>query len=358
VIPFKKFTISLFVGLPGGILSTFQVESQNGSYLVQHPLTQVESIDNGSPEWEVFDKKHSYFNENDNSIYVPMFSKESIIGVMAIRGSEIVMFSDTHLRLLESIGNLTAIALEKGKLYEETVQKSIEIERRNQELDDFTYVVSHDLKEPLISIEGFSKILQMDYRDILMEEGKDYLDSITGASVRMKALIDDLLMLSRVSRISESFKQVYISNVIKDIRNDMEFTIRQRNVNFIIPENLPAVLGHETQVKILFRNLISNALKFNNKPESIIEIGFQNSENNYYLFYVRDNGIGIEREFYEKIFVIFQRLHRREDYEGTGAGLAIVKKIIEMHKGKIWVESETGKGSTFYFTLPIFTVNK
>ena len=120
----------------------------------------------------------------------------------------------------------------------------------------------------------------------------------------------------------------------------------------IIPDDLPTVWGNETQLKVVFRNLIGNAIKFNNKPNPVVEIGFRNAENNSYLFSVKDNGIGIEKEFQEKIFVIFQRLHRREEYEGSGAGLAIVKKIIELHKGSLWVESELGKGSTFSFTLP------
>jgi PAS domain S-box-containing protein len=358
MIPFKNFSINLFNGIGAeSVSSRFVAESNDGRYNIQSNTNQTRRIGTETPDWRVFETRRAYHDENFKNIHVPMFSKESIIGVMAVEANEGGRYTDVHLRLLESIGNLTAIALEKGKLYEETVQKSIEIEHRNRELDDFTYVVSHDLKEPLISVEGFSKILQLDYRDLLSGDGKEYLDSITGASVRMKALIDDLLMLSRVSRPSESFKEVDVNKVLLDIENDMEFTIRQRNVDFVIPQKLPIVLGHETQVKIVFRNLIGNALKFNKSMQPKIEIGFQNAENNCYLFYIRDNGIGIEKEFHEKIFVIFQRLHRREDYEGTGAGLAIVKKIIELHKGKIWVESEPGKGSTFYFTFPQYFVN-
>jgi len=269
-----------------------------------------------------------------------------------VQGNGGTHYSETHVQMLESIANLAAIALEKGKLYEETVQFAEEIQRRNKELDDFTYVVSHDLKEPLISIEGFSKILQSDYQDVINTEGKEFLDMMTGATTRMKGLIDDLLLLSRVSRPLESFKPVAIKKIIEDIKAEMEFTIRKRGVNILIPEHLPYVVGNETHLKIVLRNLIGNAIKFNDKPAPTVEIGFQNAENNYYLFSVKDNGIGIDKEFHEKIFVIFQRLHPREQYEGTGAGLAIVKKIVEMHKGTIWVESHMGKGSTFFFKLP------
>ncbi len=287
------------------------------------------------------------------TVVVPMISEDTIIGVIeVVGGGDATLFDDVQVRLLESVGYLTAIAVQKASLYEETVRTSQEIEQRNRELDDFTYVVSHDLKEPLISIEGFSRILQMDYSDIIRVEGREYLDSLVGATTRMKGLIDDLLMLSRVSRPTESFRDVDLAAVVGEIRTDMEFVIRKRNVDFRADPPLPRVHGNETQLKILFRNLIGNALKFNDKPAPMVEVGFRSQENNSYLFWVKDNGIGIEPEYFEKIFVIFQRLHRREEFEGSGAGLAIVKKIIEIHQGKIWVESQMGTGSMFCFTLP------
>ena len=274
------------------------------------------------------------------------------MGIMSISSGRGEQYTEAQVRVLESVANLTAIALEKGSLYEETIRISLEIQQRNKELDDFTYVVSHDLKEPLISIEGFSRILQSDYSGVIQTEGREYLDSIVAASTRMKGLIDDLLMLSRMSRPMEAFRMVPMKGIIDEIKSDMEFTIRQKKIRMVVPDDLPSVFGNETQLKVLFRNLIGNALKFNDKMEPVVEIAFHNAENNSYLFSIRDNGIGIEPEFYEKIFVIFQRLHPREQYEGSGAGLAIVKKIIERHRGTIWVESEMGKGSTFFLTLP------
>ncbi len=283
---------------------------------------------------------------------IPLVSKDKVQGALNIFYRVPHEFSKAERQIQSLIGNYLGAAIENARLYGETVQKSLEIERRNKELDDFTYVVSHDLKEPLISIEGFSKILQSDYQDIIQAEGKEYLESIVGASTRMKGLIDDLLMLSRVSRPSESFKNVSVQKIVEQIRTDMEFTIRQKSVEFIVPQLLPEVFGNETQLLVVFRNLIGNAVKFNNSPAPTVEIGFHNAENNTYLFYIKDNGIGIDKQFFDKVFIIFQRLHRREEYEGTGAGLAIVKKIIEIHKGRIWVESEMGKGSTFFFTIP------
>gem|GEM_PF-998149 len=352
VVPYEKFTIALYDAWTKSTTTVFDVSTSGGRKLIDAEKGETKSLQPGSAEAMVVSTKKSYRDPDHSSMYVPMLSKQTIIGIMSARGNREAPYTETHLRLLESVGNLTALAVEKAKLYEETVKISLEIQRRNKELDDFTYVVSHDLKEPLISIEGFSRILQMDYRDLVQGEGKDYLDSIVGATTRMKGLIDDLLMLSRVSRPSEAFKAVPLSAVVADIRTDMEFTVRQKGVRFVIPADLPTVHGNETQLKILFRNLIGNAVKFNNRVDPLVEIGFRNAENNCYLLHVKDNGIGIDKEFHEKVFVIFQRLHRREEYEGTGAGLAIVKKIVEIHKGKIWIESEVGKGSTFFFTIP------
>ncbi|MBA4311268.1 MAG: hypothetical protein C0417_01420 [Chlorobiaceae bacterium] len=358
VIPFQMFKIDLYEEKTKTKTPMLHVERVGGEEIFIATQAHSSIITSGSILERVVESRKAYHSSDNRTMFIPMLSKEVLLGLMSVEADSENSYSETQKRLMESIANLTALALEKGKLHEETLQKSAEIERRNKELDDFTYVVSHDLKEPLISVEGFSRILQSDFQDIIQAEGKEYLDSIVGATTRMKGLIDDLLLLSRVSRPAESFREIAIGDVIRDIRTDMEFTIRQKNVSFILPEELPAVYGNDTQVRIVFRNLIGNAIKFNDKKDPAIEVKFQNAENNYYLFAVKDNGIGIDKEFYEKIFVIFQRLHRREEYEGSGAGLAIVKKIIELHKGNIWVESVPGTGSTFYFTLPRVSSSK
>lgn len=350
VVPFRRFSLQFYDPEFKTLSTAYQRGSDGEDDVAAPPHSQP--IAPGTPEWEVVHSMRPYADADRPILSVPMLSKGSISGIITIQGGVGEHYTETHLRIMESVGHLAAIALEKGKLHEETVQKSLEIQRRNKELDDFTYVVSHDLKEPLISIEGFSRILQADYGETIQAEGKDYLDSMVGASTRMKGLIDDLLMLSRVSKPSESFRPTSTKGIVDEILTDMEFSIRQRNIDVRVAEDLPTVHGNEVQLKVAFRNLIGNAIKFNPSANPMVQIGFQNGENNYYLFYVRDNGIGIDREFHEKIFVIFQRLHRREDYEGTGAGLAIVKKIIETHGGRIWVESEVAKGSTFFFTIP------
>jgi PAS domain S-box-containing protein len=283
-------------------------------------------------------------------MYVPMFSKDRIIGVLSAQAYEQNAYTADRLALLESIASVAAIAVEKVKLYQETIAKSQEIEARNKELDDFTYVVSHDLKEPLISVEGYAKILKDEYGTTLDETGQQFLRSILEACTHMKRLIEDLLQLSRIGKLSEMKHEIDLNKLIAEVIEELHFSIQERGAQVTVAKNLPKVLSVEPFVKVIFRNLISNALKFCDKAIPVVEIGARSAESP--IFYVRDNGIGIPPEYHEKIFLIFQRLHKREEYEGTGAGLTIARKIIEVHGGRIWVESTPGMGSTFYFTLP------
>jgi len=167
----------------------------------------------------------------------------------------------------------------------------------------------------------------------------------------MKRLIDDLLLLSRISKLAEKRTRVQLSAVVAGVLEELRFSIRERRAEIVVQKDLPFVLGVDTHLRIVFRNLIANALKFCDKPVPRIEIGATDSPHATSVF-VRDNGIGIEQAHFDKIFLIFQRLHRKEEYEGVGAGLTIVRKIIESQGGRIWVESNVGEGSTFHFTIP------
>ncbi|HUI64329.1 MAG TPA: ATP-binding protein, partial [Bacteroidota bacterium] len=284
-------------------------------------------------------------------IAVPLRSKGAVTGVFALAQETPNLFSDAYLRLLESIANLTEIAMDRAVLYEDTVAKSEEIEARNRELDDFTYVVSHDLKEPLITIEGYSKIVLSDYRDLIDDEGKSYLNSLVQSSQRMKSLIDDLLTLSRLGRLSETQETVPLGEVITEVLHDFEFTLRNSSASVRVQPDLPSVRYNRTQLGMVFRNLIANAIKFNRSPEPLVEITVTHGEGEHTIA-IRDNGIGIEKNHFDRIFVVFQRLHRTEDFRGTGAGLTIVKKIVENHHGRVWLDSVVGQGTTFYFTIP------
>jgi PAS domain S-box-containing protein len=239
---------------------------------------------------------------------------------------------------------------EKKRLEQSLHEKTQRLEEKNRQLEEFTRVVSHDLKEPLRTMSAFSQYLLEDYADKLDDEGKDYLNRINRASLRMRNLIDDLLRLSSIGTRPETLEKVYLSEVFEQIKEDMK--ARLENVELRLPKTMPIIIANRTRMVELFGNLISNAIKYNDKPHKRVEIGWSH-EGRFYKFYVRDNGIGIEEQYLEKIFELFERLNPRgDDYESTGAGLTICKRIVEEYGGRIWVESKVGEGSTFYFTLP------
>ena len=232
-------------------------------------------------------------------------------------------------------------------------EESENLERSNEKLEEFSHVVSHDLKEPLRTVETFSGFLLEDYEDRLDEEGVDYLQTLRRTSARMRQLINDLLSLSSIHMDTRSFERINTQRLLDEIREDLD--ARLQGVNLQVADGLPTVKGSTVRIRELFSNLITNAIKYNDKALPMVRIGWQAQEpsaNGMATFYVEDNGIGIESRYQQRIFGIFQKLHPREDYEGTGAGLAICKRIVEEHGGKIWVNSEVGRGSTFFFTIP------
>jgi len=228
-------------------------------------------------------------------------------------------------------------------------QRTEELERKNKELETFAYVASHDLQEPLRTIASFVDLLNRQYKSRLDENADKYMNYIVESSDRMKTLIKDLLDYSRLGREKEA-RQVNCNTIVEQVRADLNVVIKDNQAE-IKADELPVIEAYPTELKLLFQNLVSNSIKFR-KPgvAPVVEIGAFR-QNGHWTFHFRDNGIGIERQYLEKIFVIFQRLHNRTSYEGSGIGLAHCKKIVELHGGNIWVESEPGVGSTFYFTI-------
>ena len=227
------------------------------------------------------------------------------------------------------------------------------LEGINKELDDFTYIVSHDLKEPLRGVRAFTKLLIEDYSKKFDKEGKEYLKTILDSGARMTRLIEDLLNLSRIGRIKNVEPGVDLNEVFSDVQKNLVYSLEEKKVDLKIAKKFPKVTCDRIRISEVFSNLISNAIKYSkNNVKPVIEIGYQ-EKGKFYEFYVKDNGIGVEKEYYDRVFQIFQRLHGKGEHEGTGAGLTIVKKIVENHGGKIWVDSKVDEGSTFYFTIPI-----
>jgi PAS domain S-box-containing protein len=229
-------------------------------------------------------------------------------------------------------------------------RKNKELERKNKELEQFAYVASHDLQEPLRTTTSFVELLQQQYKGKLDEKADKYLSFITQSTARMGVFIKDLLDYSRIGYKKE-IQEVDCNKILQDVLEDLDAAIMETQAS-ILAEPLPVMNGYPTEIKQLFQNLIANAIKFRKKdtvPE--IKISVQNIKG-YWEFAFKDNGIGIEKQHSERIFIIFQRLHTRNEYNGSGIGLSHCKKIVELHKGNIWLESGLGKGSTFYFTIP------
>jgi PAS domain S-box-containing protein len=236
---------------------------------------------------------------------------------------------------------------ELKEIEEELARKSLELEHSNNELQNFAYVASHDLQEPLRTISSFTSLLQKRNKDNLDQDSGEFMGIIIDASKRMKSLIEDLLEYSQVGK--QKLKKVDLNETINNIISNLKTIIQENNAE-IIYENLPVIKAVPSQMVQLFQNLIANSIKYRSEKDPVINIKAEQSENEY-LFSVADNGIGINKDYFEKIFIIFQRLHEKSKFSGTGIGLATCKKIIDLHKGKIWLESEEGKGTTFYFTI-------
>ncbi|HEX2969482.1 MAG TPA: ATP-binding protein [Bacteroidales bacterium] len=222
--------------------------------------------------------------------------------------------------------------------------------RSNNELEQFARVASHDLQEPLRMVASYTQLLGMKYKDKLDSDANDYISFAVEGAIRMQELINDLLDFSKIGSNTGNFRQVDLNNAFKTALNNLRLIISEKGAS-VSGDNLPVVFADESQVVQLFQNLIANALKFCDVTP-VIHVSSEYADG-FFRISVKDNGIGIESQYYEKIFRIFQRLMPREKYEGTGIGLAICRKIVERHGGKIRVESEPGKGSEFVFTLPV-----
>lgn len=224
------------------------------------------------------------------------------------------------------------------------------LKNQNKELEQFTYIASHDLQEPLQSLISFTELLEKEFTEKLGDNGQFYIDFISKSSKRMQLLVKGLLDYSRIGK--EKKVTINCNQIINEVLSDMMITIKESNAEIIVSD-LPILKGYATELRQVFQNLISNALKFRKKDVAPKIIFLVKKQKNEWLFSVQDNAIGIDESSKHKLFVIFKRLHNREEYEGTGIGLAHCKKIVELHGGTIWADSKLGEGSTFNFTIPI-----
>jgi PAS domain S-box-containing protein len=240
---------------------------------------------------------------------------------------------------------------ERKRAEESLAKQAEDLARSNVELERFAYVASHDLQEPMRTVRSFGQLLQRRYGNLFTAEAGEYLRFITDGVQRMQTLINDLLTYSRVSSQGGAFANSDCSHILAMVLESLHSTIEAQQAE-VTSDPLPVVLGDATQLGQVFQNLLANAIKFrrpDRPPRVHVSVAARGGD---WVFSVRDNGIAIAPEYFERIFVIFQRLHTIEEYGGTGIGLAICKKIVERHGGRIWVESKVGEGTTFYFSIP------
>ena len=241
---------------------------------------------------------------------------------------------------------------DQRRLEEERENLLRELSDKNAELESFVYTVSHDLKTPIVTVEGFIGALKEDFGGIITEQGNKYLNRMSEATHKMEELINDLLDLSRIGRITEKKAEISYSELAKQAVRTLYPQIQARGIEVKVPDGLPALYGEKKRLAQVVDNLLANAVKYIGKDNQAprIEVGAEQRDGET-VFFVRDNGIGIDKVYFDKIFKIFQRLPAAKSIEGTGMGLTIVKRIVELHGGRVWIESEKGTGSTFYFTI-------
>jgi len=239
---------------------------------------------------------------------------------------------------------------ERKKIEEEVRIRNAQLEAANKELEAFSYSVSHDLRAPLRAIDGFSLAVLEDYQDKIDAEGRAHLERIRAAAGRMGQLIDDMLQLARIARAEMVRDKVNLSRLAQEIASQLQALEPKRQTTFVIQPGL-MVEGDRALLRVVLQNLLDNAWKFTgHQLHARIEFGIQKQDSGQ-VYFVRDNGAGFEMQYANKLFGVFQRLHRQSEFTGTGVGLATVQRIIHRHGGRIWAEGATGHGATFYFVL-------
>lgn len=312
-----------------------------------------------------------------SSLVLPLKDKDKPFGTLNIYSREFYSFSPEKVKLMTELANDVAYGINsirlrvanikaeealraahnnlELKVHERTMELekiNEELKRSNEELESFAYITSHDLQEPLRSIASYAQLLQRRYKGQLDDDADDFIDFMVNGAKRMKYMIQGLLDYSRVETNGEEFWKFNTENALKNALLNLSSLIIECNAE-ITYDSLPVILGDESQITRLFQNLIGNALKFRKKGVNpLIHISTDKKDTEY-VFSISDNGIGIEKEYTDKIFEVFKRLHTIGEYEGAGIGLAIVKRIVNRHGGHVWVKSKYGEGSTFYFTIPL-----
>lgn len=294
---------------------------------------------------------------------LPLLVKDELIGAFNLASTNPGAFLPEHTVIASEVAYQLAVAMQSARLREElhrhavtleqcVAERTAQLQTANKDLEAFSYSVSHDLRAPLRSVSGFAEIIARRHRNSLNEEAQHYLDNIVEASARMSRLIDDLLAYARLGRTSVRHQSVFLRPLLLQIMKDLAARITETGAEFDLPDELPVVRGDQTLLNQIFANLFGNALTYHRPGVPARVAVTWRAEADYVVVSVSDNGIGIPPEHHDKIFNVFQRLHSEDDYPGTGIGLAIVKKSVELLGGQVWVESVVSEGCTFSVQLP------
>ncbi|HKX62418.1 MAG TPA: ATP-binding protein, partial [Verrucomicrobiae bacterium] len=284
---------------------------------------------------------------------LPIRAGSEILGVLEFFSRRTEVAERELLQALDALGSQMGMFMVRRRAEESLEQKARELARSNKDLEQFAYVASHDLQEPLRMVASYTQLIERRYKDQIDEDGQEFIRFAVDGAARMQTLIQDLLSFSRVGMRMKPFVPVDANDVLKKALNNLTVAISENNAT-IHAGPLPVVRGDATLLIQLFQNLIGNGIKFRGTRPAVVHVKAERGSISppRWIFSVRDEGIGIEPQYFERIFVLFQRLHTRDEYPGTGIGLALCKRIVELHGGRIWVESKPGEGATFSFTLP------